>query len=381
MRNLKKLISKIDWVSTLFLIFVPVATVILVPTYFYLEGLQFGVIVLAVAYYFITLLGISGGYHRLFSHKSYEANSLVKLFYLLIGAGAFQNSALKWSLDHRYHHKYVDAEGDPYSINKGFWHAHMGWMFIKQQKGDAKKFATDLLNDKLVMWQHRNYVLLAILMSFGLPTLIGWSLGSPLGGLALGGFLRLTLSFQSTFLINSLCHFWGRQPYTDENTAKDSLLCALLTNGEGYHNFHHMFQHDYRNGCRWYQWDPTKWFIRSMTWVGVAKKLKTASNEQIRIAKMRMAEKRLKKTHSIQFDSLSEKIDEFRIKVDAQQKKFLQLKAQYKKFKSEKSDQGRLKLAELKLEMRLAKEEAQRSYENWKICMQAAYKLGHLQGA
>jgi stearoyl-CoA desaturase (delta-9 desaturase) len=125
------------------------------------------------------------------------------------------------------------------------------------------------------MWQHRYYLPLTLAMNFGLPILVGWASGDVLGTLLLAGVLRLVVSHHATFFINSLAHIWGVQPYTDDNTARDNGVVALLTYGEGYHNFHHMFAHDYRNGVRWWQWDPSKWFIGAMRWVGLARNLKT----------------------------------------------------------------------------------------------------------
>jgi stearoyl-CoA desaturase (delta-9 desaturase) len=124
------------------------------------------------------------------------------------------------------------------------------------------------------MWQHRYYLPLALSTNFGLPLLVGWASGDVAGTFLLAGVLRLVISHHLTFFINSLAHILGIQPYTDENTARDNAVVALLTFGEGYHNFHHMFAHDYRNGVRWWQWDPSKWFINAMHWIGLAKNLK-----------------------------------------------------------------------------------------------------------
>jgi stearoyl-CoA desaturase (delta-9 desaturase) len=133
----------------------------------------------------------------------------------------------------------------------------------------------DLERDPLVRWQHRFYLPLALLMNFGVPIALGWAYGDVWGFLLLAGFLRLVASHHFTFFINSLAHMWGVQPYTDDNTARDNGVVSLLTYGEGYHNFHHMFAHDYRNGVRWWQWDPSKWFISVMSWLGLARNLKT----------------------------------------------------------------------------------------------------------
>jgi stearoyl-CoA desaturase (delta-9 desaturase) len=136
-----------------------------------------------------------------------------------------------------------------------------------------------------------------LIMNFGVPLLIGWASGDILGVFLLAGILRLVVSHHLTFCINSLAHIVGIQPYTDENTARDNAVVALLTFGEGYHNFHHMFAHDYRNGVRWWQWDPSKWFIYTMHWIGLTTDLKRVPWFKIRRAlldnQFRRAERQL----------------------------------------------------------------------------------------
>jgi stearoyl-CoA desaturase (delta-9 desaturase) len=189
---------------------------------------------------------------------------------------ALQNSALLWSAGHRAHHRYIDdPERDPYCARRGFWFSHIGWMLRNYPSGKPDlSSVSELQRDPLVMWQHRYYLPLALSMNFGLPLLVGWASGDVVGTFLLAGVLRLVISHHLTFFINSLAHILGIQPYTDENTARDNAVVALLTFGEGYHNFHHMFAHDYRNGVRWWQWDPSKWFINAMHWIGLAKNLK-----------------------------------------------------------------------------------------------------------
>ncbi|UPT72716.1 MAG: fatty acid desaturase [Elusimicrobiota bacterium] len=175
----------------------------------------------------LTSVSITGGYHRLFSHKSYEASTPLKLFYLVFGAAAVENSLLKWASDHRYHHSYVDQPEDPYNILKGGLYAHMGWIFLKDTR-DERRFGNvpDLMKDKLVMWQHRYYLPLVILFTFALPTWIGLIQGRPVGGLLWGGFLRVVMVHHTTFFINSLAHLYGTKPYSLKDTARDSWWLA-----------------------------------------------------------------------------------------------------------------------------------------------------------
>ncbi|AUN98329.1 acyl-CoA desaturase [Bacteriovorax stolpii] len=283
--------KQIDWVNTIFLTTTPIVAIALSALYFMQNGLQWSQIALAVIFYFATGLSITGGYHRLFSHRAYKANNLVKFLYLIFGAATFQNSALKWSADHRIHHTHVDDEKDPYNINKGFWWAHIGWIFF-QEKEVEPKYPKDLLNDKLVMWQHRNYLWLAVVMGVILPTVIGYFLGSALGGLALAGFGRIVFVHHCTFFINSLCHIVGTRPYTDTNTARDSAIMAVFSYGEGYHNYHHYFPVDYRNGIKWYHFDPTKWMIKTLSFVGWTSDLKKVQEKLITQAKLEMEMKK-----------------------------------------------------------------------------------------
>jgi stearoyl-CoA desaturase (delta-9 desaturase) len=287
----QKKLAKLDWVNTIFLTTTPIAAVALSWIFFKNNGLAWSQIALAVVFYFVTGMSITGGYHRLFSHRAYKANNFVKLMYLLFGAATFQNSALKWCADHRIHHNHVDGEKDPYNINKGFWYAHIGWIFYQEKIVD-QKFPKDLTNDKLVMWQHKYYWVLCVLMGFGLPTLIGYFLGSALGGFALAGLARVVFVHHCTFFINSLCHIVGTRPYTDTNTARDSAIMAVFSYGEGYHNYHHYFPTDYRNGIRWFHFDPTKWLIKTLSIVGFTNELKKVPEKLINQAKLEMKMKK-----------------------------------------------------------------------------------------
>jgi stearoyl-CoA desaturase (delta-9 desaturase) len=231
-------------------------------------------------------LSITGGYHRLWAHRAYEAHWSLRLFYMLFGSMALQNSILVWAATHRVHHKHVDdVDHDPYSIKRGFWFAHMGWMLRNYPSSELDySNARDLQQDPLVMFQQRHYLGLALGMNIAFPLLVGAACGDPWGCLMLGGLLRLVVNHHLTFFINSLAHYWGRRPYTAENTARDNDLIALFTYGEGYHNYHHLFQWDYRNGVRWWQFDPTKWWIAAWSAVGLTRGLKRVPEFKIQRA-------------------------------------------------------------------------------------------------
>lgn len=238
--------------------------------------------------WFVLLWGASGmaitmGYHRLWAHRSYEASKPLQIVLMLFGAMALQNSILIWASGHRVHHRHVDdVDNDPYSAKRGLWFSHIGWMLKNYPSGAVDlRNARDLEANPIVKFQHDHYLWIALVMNFGIALALGFWHGDVWGCLLLPGFVRIVVSHHCTFFINSLAHYWGRRPYTTENTARDNDVLAFFTYGEGYHNYHHLFQWDYRNGIRWWQYDPTKWLIASCSWVGLARALKRVPEVQI----------------------------------------------------------------------------------------------------
>ena len=277
-----------NWPNILFLAFIHVVAVGGTTAYLLLHGPSLAAVVVSCVWAFATIFSISAGYHRLFSHRAYEAHPLLRLFFLLFGAASFQNSALEWALDHRVHHARVDTDEDPYTIRQGFWYAHIGWIFRKGDPAIARPKAPDLRSDALVRWQSRYFLPLAVVMSFLVPLGLGFVFGDPWGFLVLAGFLRLVLVLHATFFINSVTHTVGSQPYSRSDSSRDSLLAALLTMGEGYHNYHHTFPSDYRNGVGRHQFDPTKWILRGLVPLGLTRNLRRASPGKIYRARMRV---------------------------------------------------------------------------------------------
>ena len=288
--------ERVNWKISGFLIGTLALTLTAVPAFIITCGLDWFQVGLFVGMFILTGLSITLGYHRLFSHRAFEAHWLVKLLTLVFGAGAFENSALLWASEHRRHHKHVDDEEDPYSIQKGFFHAHIGWLLFKLEPEPPFDNVGDLKRDRLVMWQHRNIHLLAVLVGFVLPAVLGWLWGGALGalgGFLLGGVARVVAVQHCTFCINSLCHMLGEQPYSKRCSARDSLLMAFVTFGEGYHNYHHEFQHDYRNGVKPWSWDPTKWVIWLLSRVGLAWNLRRVEAGKIEAARRRLCREAL----------------------------------------------------------------------------------------
>lgn len=276
--------QKVRWANSAFLILTFVTSITAVPWYLLAHGLDAFQISLFFLFFVATGLSITLGYHRLFSHLTFQATWPVKAFTLLFGAAAFEGSALSWCADHRRHHKFVDHDEDPYDISRGFFHAHIGWLLFRTGPDTPLSWVRDLQKDRLAVLQHRYYIPLAFLIGFGLPTAIGWMVGgatAALGAFLVAGVARVVAVHHMTFCINSLCHWIGSRPYSSKCSARDSFLMALFTFGEGYHNFHHEFQHDYRNGVKPWHFDPTKWTIWCLHKLGLVRNLRTVPQEKI----------------------------------------------------------------------------------------------------
>ncbi len=260
--------DRINWTTSAFLIGTFVLTLTAVPLYLWYFGVDWFHFAISAVLGTATGFSITLGYHRLFTHATFRARLPVRLLTLIFGAAAFENSVLLWASDHRRHHKHVDHDEDPYDISKGFFHAHIGWLLFKLWPQPPFDNVADLKKDPLVMWQHRHIHLLAVLVSFGLPTLLGalWDgwIGA-LGGFLIGGVAKVVVLQHGTFLINSACHTFGRQPYSTRCSARD----------------HHEFQHDYRNGVKPWQWDPTKWLIWSFSKIGLTSGLRRVRAELV----------------------------------------------------------------------------------------------------
>jgi stearoyl-CoA desaturase (Delta-9 desaturase) len=266
------------------------AAAILVPWYAVQHGFRTADWVVFASLLVANGMAITAGYHRLWAHRTYEAHWTLRLFYLVFGTMALQSSVFTWCSGHRTHHLYVDdAERDPYSVRRGFWFAHIGWMLRRYPSGmpDFRNIP-DLQKDPMLAFQHRHYVPLAVAANVGLPLAAGLALHDVFGMLLLGGVLRLVWSHHVTFFINSLAHMWGSRPYSEAYSARDNPVLAVITYGEGYHNFHHSFAHDYRNGVRWWQWDPTKWLIAALQPLGLTRRLRRTPLFQIQRALLTM---------------------------------------------------------------------------------------------
>ena len=276
-------VRKLDWINILFLSGVHVLGVWGI---YHMAAVQFSwwTLGLGLLWFAFCGLSITGGYHRLFSHPSYKAAWPLRLFYACFGAASVQNSAIKWSSDHRRHHNGVDTFADPYNIREGFWWAHIGWVLHQLAEPRVLDNVADLVKDPILRFQHRVSMPMALVFGALLPLGLGFLWGDPIGALLVAGFTRLMFQYHATFAVNSVAHYIGTRPYSDATSARDSFITAIITLGEGYHNFHHSFSLDYRNGVRWWQLDPTKWFVWTMSKVGVTRDLRRVSRERIQEA-------------------------------------------------------------------------------------------------
>lgn len=282
--------APINWPAAVTLWGTLAAALVLIPAYAWYNDFSVAAWVSFVVLAGLNGIGITAGYHRLWAHRAYKAHPVVRFVLLFFGTMAVQNSVYIWASGHRRHHRHVDhVDHDPYSAKRGFWFSHMGWM-VREYSSNKEDFSNipDLLEDKMLAFQHKHYAVLALGINFGGAFLLGYLLGDIWGVVLLGGLARLVWSHHTTFFINSLAHIWGRRPYTDTNSARDNDILAFFTYGEGYHNYHHIFQTDYRNGIRWYQFDPTKWLIRSLSYVGLTTDLRRVPDFKIEKARLAM---------------------------------------------------------------------------------------------
>lgn len=353
--------ARLSWPTILFLALTPPIAIGGIAYWFYAGLFNWATFILFLMMWTAVGISTTAGYHRLFTHRAYEASWPVRLFFLCFGAASWEASAWRWTMDHHKHHRYVDTPRDPYNINQGFWHAHMGWLLREREYDHASPLGVEYGKDPLVRFQHKHYYSLAIFFAFVLPAGIAALWGDTFGGLILAGLGVVVINHQFTFSINSFAHWLGRQPYSDKHTARDSHFLAFFNYGEGYHNYHHEFPNDYRNGIRWFQWDPTKWLIRTLSFVGLARNLKSVPAELIVKRRIAMQQKRMQSVVSRRVPSFAELAEQMsQIAAEhtlAAARRWTELKAQYRKMKRAKTAEMQAQLAELRLQVKHARRE------------------------
>lgn len=302
------------WVNVIVLSTTFLVALIVVPIYAWKVGFDLFEWTMFGLMMALTGFSITVGYHRMWSHRAFKAHPAVRLVLAIFGAASLQNTILHWCADHRNHHKYVDdPDKDPYAATKGFIHSHIGWI-LRDYPAGRHNFdqIKDLQRDPICQWQHRYYLPIAIAVNAGLPLALGWMHGKLWGTFLLAGILRVVLNHHFTFFINSLAHMWGTRGFSTKNSSRDNPVLALVTYGEGFHNYHHAFQFDYRNGIRWYHFDPAKWIIRTLSFVGLTEQLKRAPKLAIYRARLEtQREKVLSRLSSHpSAESLGQRLDE-----------------------------------------------------------------------
>ncbi|TFK56611.1 hypothetical protein OE88DRAFT_1709215 [Heliocybe sulcata] len=250
-------------------------------------------LVLAFVLWQLAEFGVTIGYHRLWSHRAFRAAPGVRIVLAVLGSSAFQGSIKWWCLRHRLHHRFTDDPvHDPYSATRGLLFSHVGWIFFKPVYEKMSLVdREDLENDpgKSPSAAHKtsfmlNTIYLALGLGLGFPTLLGALWGDALGAFIWAGLTARLLIWHCTFLVNSLAHWDGLQPYSDDNTSRGNFILAVLTAGEGNHNFH-AFPHDFRSGPSWLDWDPSKWIILALHRMGLVYSLRTAKGVDIEEAR------------------------------------------------------------------------------------------------
>jgi len=368
--------TAVNWPTTLFIILTPLAGVL--GTVWWAASGRFHWATLALFFltWAATAMGITAGYHRLFAHRSYRARRPLELLLLFAGGAAWEGSCVEWGRDHRRHHRYVDTGRDPYNINEGFWWAHLGWLVFDKREPTDPKEIRDLLDDPAMRFQHRYYGWIATATSFFLPMGLCALWGDFWGGLFVAASLRIVVNHHATFFINSLCHYMGSRPYSDSHSARDNWLAALVTYGEGYHNFHHEFPADYRNGVRLHQWDPTKWLIWTSARLGLADGLKRVAPEKILAKRVRMQEKHLAEklvgAPSALTDFADKVLGQAREQVHAATERLASVRQQYHALRAARKARGAAgaapaqRLGELKGRLRQAEREMFAAVAMWK---------------
>jgi len=243
-------------------------------------------------FYMLSGLGITAGYHRLFTHRSFNTSALIRGIFAVLGSTAIQGSVPDWVADHRKHHAYADEEGDPHSPHighkggriRGFVHAHFGWLFA-DEKASRQRYVPDLLEDPVVMAVHRRFAVIVVLSYFVAPFTAGLLATRKLrGGLSAflwGGPLRVFFVHHATWSVNSVCHLWGTRPFETVDESRNNPLVALVGLGEGNHHNHHAFPRSARHGLQPWQLDPTWWLIWTMEKTGLAWDVQRVSSKEM----------------------------------------------------------------------------------------------------
>jgi stearoyl-CoA desaturase (Delta-9 desaturase) len=277
-------IKTIDRVANVLVTVVPVGLLGVAAWLAWGGALHWPDLVVLVVTYLLTGLGVTVGYHRLFTHRSFRTSPPMRALLAALGSAAIEGPVIEWVSNHRKHHRFSDEAGDPHSPHvdhRGGWrgalgglfHAHVGWILKGDALASKERYAKDLLADPVVRFIDRTFplwVLGGLAFAFGLGLALTGSVAGGLTGLLWGGAVRLFFVHHATFAINSLCHFFGRRRFATDDESRNLLWLALPTLGESWHNNHHAFPTSARHGLRWWQLDPSAWLIAGLERLGLA---------------------------------------------------------------------------------------------------------------
>ncbi len=248
------------WIVSLPFYLVHVAAVVGVA----LVGFSWKGVALAVALYYVRMFGVTGGYHRYFSHRTYRTSRVFQFLLAVLAQSSIQKGALWWAAHHRGHHKYSDTPQDPHSYKDyGFWYSHVGWILSTETEETDYSRIPDLARYPELRWLNNWHVVPALVLAVGL-----WAVGS-WPALVWGFFVSTTLLWHGTFTINSLSHIWGKRRYDTTDESKNNPVLAIVTMGEGWHNNHHYYPRSCRQGFHWWQIDMTYYVLRALALVGI----------------------------------------------------------------------------------------------------------------
>jgi stearoyl-CoA desaturase (delta-9 desaturase) len=280
------------WLGTFVGVTVPLLGV--VAAAFLLWGWGFGWVDLGllVGMYLLTMIGVTVGFHRLFTHRSFQASRPVQFVLGVLGSMTFQGPLIPWVGRHRVHHHFSDEDGDPHSPHtrgtgfwgalRGFWHAHIGWAFAPMEEG-MERYAGDLCRSPMLRAVSALFPLWALL-GLLIPTAVGLAVGGWFGaitGFVWGGLVRIFLGHHVTWSVNSVCHLWGSRPYRSDDESRNNAVVGVLALGEGWHNNHHAFPSSARHGLRWWQIDIAYWVIRALVLCRLAWKVRLPTAEEL----------------------------------------------------------------------------------------------------
>lgn len=290
--------SLIDKVANMFAVVVPFIATLAAIVLLWNQIVTATDLLIMLFMYLLTGLGITVGFHRLLTHRSFQTFKPVEYFFAIIGSMAVQGPVTTWVADHRKHHAHTDEEGDPHSphvgpdgepkgVFTGLWHAHLGWTFSKHGEADQQKYARDLYEDPGMQFISK-YFVAWVLLGLAIPTLLGYlftgTAAGALGGFFWGGLVRVFFGHHITWSINSVCHFFGTRRFDVDDESTNVFWLALPSFGEAWHHNHHAFPRSARHGLKRWELDPSAWVIGAMEKVGLARKV-------VRISPERQAEK------------------------------------------------------------------------------------------